>query len=64
MKRKIAAVGLSLAAMLTLAGCSATGVGWNAVERDVKLNNGKTVTCLVAKGTDGLAITCDWAGEK
>lgn len=59
MKKKL--IALTVAALL-LTGCSAATQA-RTVESNVKLKDGRTVTCVVVYG-ETAALSCDWSSAK
>lgn len=68
MKKTIAT--LAIAGMLTLTGCSGIGVGVTMGEpivpdvQEIQTPDGRTVTCVIDRLPQGVALSCDWDGAK
>lgn len=68
MKKTIAI--LAIIATLALTGCASgnpyasTGESTNLYEKHIKLNDGRTVTCVTYKAGYAGGLSCDWDGAK
>lgn len=63
MNRKLIAAGAGFITVFALAGCT-SAVATTSV-REITLDNGKVVTCVIAGASSGSpSISCDWEHER
>lgn len=65
MKKSIAAGVLILGLALTGCGGTSTNIEYRVPEvQEVKTPDGRTVTCVIERRAQGVALSCDWEGAK
>lgn len=68
MKKTLAT--LATLGTLALTGCSGIGVGVTMGEpivpevQEIQTPDGRTVTCVIDRKSQGVALSCDWEGAK